>query len=132
MQEVYDFLKDKCQSLYFIASIDGDQARLSRFGTIDIFDGQLTIQTGKGKDCYKQFKENPKVEICGCAGPEWVRVACTLVEVDTVEAKKHMLDAYESLRAIYDENDDITAIFAITEATATFASFTAEPHTVTF
>ena len=130
MQEVYDFLKQA--QTYFLATADGDQPRVRPFGTIDLFEGKLYIQTGKGKDCYKQFKENPKVEICGCAGPEWVRVACTLVEVDTVEAKKHMLDAYESLRAIYDENDDITAIFAITEATATFASFTAEPHTVTF
>ena len=132
MQEVYDFIKNKCQSTYYIASCEGDQARVRPFGTVDIFDGQLTIQTGKVKDCYKQFKEFPKVEICAFNGGEWVRVAGTLVEVDTVEAKKHMLDEYESLRAIYDENDDNTAIFAITNATATFSSFTAEPHTVTF
>ena len=132
MQEVYDFIKNKCQSTYYIASCEGDQARVRPFGTVDIFDGQLTIQTGKVKDCYKQFKEFPKVEICAFNGGEWVRVAGTLVEVDTVEAKKHMLDEYENLRAIYDENDDNTAIFAITNATATFSSFTAEPHTVTF
>ena len=48
MQEVYEFLK-KCVT-YYLATVDGDQARVRPFGTIDLFDGRLTIQTGKVKD----------------------------------------------------------------------------------
>ena len=42
MQEVYEFLK-KCGT-YYLATVEGDQARVRPFGTIDLFDGRLTIQ----------------------------------------------------------------------------------------
>ena len=130
MQSVYDFLKEA--KTYYLATVDGDQARVRPFGTVDIFEGKLYIQTGKSKDVYKQIVAAPKVEISAMVGAEWLRITGTLVPDDRVEAKKHMLDKYENLRAIYDENDDNTAIFALTDATATFSSFTGEPHTVTF
>ena len=48
MQRVYDFLKE-CGT-YYLATVDGDQARVRPFGTIDLFEGRLYIQTGKKKD----------------------------------------------------------------------------------
>lgn len=62
MQEVYDFLK-KCQT-YYLATLDGDQPRVRPFGTSNIFEGKLYIQTGKAKDVSKQMTVNPKIEIC--------------------------------------------------------------------
>ena len=53
IQEVYDFLKT-CRT-YYLATVDGDQARVRPFGTVDIFDGRLTIQTGRSKDVAKQM-----------------------------------------------------------------------------
>ena len=58
MQEVCEFIKE-CGT-YYLATIDGDQARVRPFGTIHIFDGKLYIQTGKVKPVYKQLIENPK------------------------------------------------------------------------
>ena len=52
MQEVFDFIK-KCGT-YYLATIDGDQARVRPFGTVNLFDGKLYIQTGLKKDCAKQ------------------------------------------------------------------------------
>ena len=130
MQEVYDFLK-KCGT-YYIATVDGDQARVRPFGTADIFEDKLYIQTGKGKDCYNQMIANPKVEICCFAEGTWLRIAGTLVPDERVEAKKHMLDTHPSLRRMYDENDDKTAIFYFKDATATFSSFTAPPKVIKF
>ncbi|MDO4399706.1 MAG: pyridoxamine 5'-phosphate oxidase family protein [Coriobacteriia bacterium] len=131
MQEVYDFLK-KAQT-YFLATAEGDQPRVRAFGTIDLFEDKLYIQTGKGKDVYKQLVANPKFELCAAAGLDWVRVSGTLVPDDRVEPKKHMLDNYPELRAMYDENDDNTIVLYMKDATATFASLTgAAPHTVTF
>ena len=131
MQEVYDFLKNA--GTYFLATEDGDQARVRPFGTIDLFEGKLYIQTGKSKDVYKQIVANPKIELSACSGLDWVRVTATLVPDDRVEPKKHMLDNYPNLRAMYDENDDETIVLYLKDATATFASLTGSPaRTVEF
>ena len=132
MEEVYKFLKETAPT-YYLATVDGDQPRVRPFGTVDLFEGKLYIQTGKSKDVYKQIEANPKVEICACAGLEWLRLAGELVPDDRIEAKKHMLDAYPQLRRMYDENDDNTIVLYFKDATATFASLTGEPpRTVEF
>ena len=130
MQEVYEFIK-KCGT-YYLATAEGDQPRVRPFGTIDIFEGKLYIQTGKSKDVFKQLEANPKAELSCFDNGKWLRLAGTLVPDDNVEAKKHMLDAYPNLRAMYNENDDNTAVLYFQDATATFSTFTAAPETITF
>ena len=125
MQEVYDFLKQA--QTYFLATADGDQPRVRPFGTIDLFEGKLYIQTGKSKDVYKQLVANPKFELTATQGIKWVRVTGTLVPDDRVEPKKHMLDNYPELRAMYDENDDNTIVLYLKDAKATFASLAGKP-----
>ena len=49
---------------------------------------------------------------------------------DSVEAVSHMLESYPDLKAMYAPGDGNAAVFRITEATATFASFTAPPKTI--
>ena len=130
MQEVYEFLK-KCGT-YYIATVDGDQPRVRPFGTIDLFEDKLYIQTGKPKDCTKQILKNPKVEICGMAGGEWIRVACTLVPDERIEPQVHMLDNYPSLKSRYAPGDGVNIVFYMKDATATISSFTAEPKVIKF
>ena len=125
METVYNFLKEA--NTYYLATIEGDQPRVRPFGTIDLFEDKLYIQTGKEKDVYKQIEANPKVEICACAGMNWLRIEATLVPDDRVEAKKHMLDAYPHLRTMYDENDDNTIVLYLKDAKATFASLAGKP-----
>jgi uncharacterized pyridoxamine 5'-phosphate oxidase family protein len=69
MQEVYEFLKN-CGT-YFLATVEGDQPRVRPFGTIDIFEGKLYIQTGKVKNVSKQLQANPKAELCAYADGKW-------------------------------------------------------------
>ena len=130
MQEVYEFLK-KCGT-YYLGTVDGDQPRVRPFGTIDLFDGRLTIQTGKIKDVSRQMIRNPKIEICAFDGERWLRIAATAVEESRIEAQEHMLAAYPSLQGMYQAGDGNTQIFALTQVTATFSSFTEAPRTVTF
>lgn len=130
MQEVLEFLKT-CGT-YYLATVDGDQPRVRPFGTINIFEDKLYIQTGKSKDVSKQIQKNPKVELCGFAQGKWVRVAGELVRDDRIEAKKSMLDAYPSLQNMYSAEDDNTEVLYFKNATATFSSFTEAPKTVTF
>lgn len=130
MKEVYEFIK-KCGT-YYLATIEGDQARVRPFGTIDIFEDKLYIQTGKIKEVSKQIQKNPKVELCAFDGEAWLRVAGTLVRDDRIEPKTHMLDEYPELKSMYSPEDDNTEVLYFKDAEATFSSFTAEPRTVRF
>ncbi|MBQ4040115.1 MAG: pyridoxamine 5'-phosphate oxidase family protein [Oscillospiraceae bacterium] len=130
MQEVFDFLKKA--GTYYLATVEGDQPRVRPFGTVNIFESKLYIQTGKVKPCSKQMAANPKVEICAFAGGEWVRIAATAVNDDRVEAKESMLDSYPNLKASYSATDDNTQVLYLKDAVATFSSFTAPSRVVEF
>ena len=130
MQRVCDFLKEA--GVYYLATVEGDQPRVRPFGTAHIFEGKLYIQTGHVKPCAQQLIANPKAELCAFHNGTWLRIACSLIEDDRVEARKSMLDAYPNLRRMYDENDGNTMVLYMQNATATFSSFTAAPEVVTF
>lgn len=130
MKRVEQFLKEA--GTYYLATVDGDQPRVRPFGTVNLFEDKLYIQTGKVKDVSKQLHANPKAEICAFNNGEWLRVAGTLVEDDRREARASMLDAYPNLRSMYSEDDGNTEVFYIKDAVATFSSFTSEPEVVKF
>lgn len=130
MEEVYTFLK-KCET-YFIATMDGDQPRVRPFGTVDIFENKLYIQTGKTKNVFKQIKANPQIEICGMLDGKWIRVEAITVEDDRVEARQHMLDAYPSLQNMYKADDGNTVVLYLKDAIATISSFTDAPKVIQF
>lgn len=130
MKEVYEFLK-KCQT-YYLATVDGDQPRVRPFGTVDMFDDKLYIQTGKVKNVSKQIQANPKIEICAADGNQWIRVEAVAVRDDKLAAKQHMLDAYPALQGMYKAEDENTEVLYLKNATATFYSFTAEPRVIKF
>jgi uncharacterized pyridoxamine 5'-phosphate oxidase family protein len=132
MQTVYDFLK-KAQ-VYYLATVEGDQPRVRPFGTIDLFEGKLYIQTGKNKDVSKQIKANPKVEISAFDGASgtWLRVQAKAIEDNRREPKVHMLEAFPSLKDRYSPDDGNTQVLYLKDAVATFASFTGAPKTVKF
>ena len=130
MERVCKFLKDA--GVYYLATVEGDQPRVRPFGTANIFEGKLYIQTGKVKPCSKQLLANPKAEISAFHNGTWIRVAGELIEDDRLEPKKAMLDAYPGLRGMYDEHDGNTQVFYFKNAVATFSSFGGAPETVEF
>ena len=127
MKEVYEFLKE-CQT-YYLATVEGNEPKVRPFGTINIFEDKLYIQTGKSKNVSKQIQNNNNVEICGFNNGMWIRVSGKLIRDDRVEAKKAMLDAYPNLRGMYNENDENTEVlyFDNNSLKATLYSFTNEP-----
>ena len=130
MERVCEFLKKA--GVYYLATVEGDQPRVRPFGTAHIFEGKLYIQTGKVKPVSKQLAVNPKAEICAFKNGEWLRIAGELVEDDRVEAKKSMLDVYENLRSMYDENDDNTQVLYFKSGVATFSAFGKADEVVEF
>ena len=130
MKETYDFLK-QCNT-YYLATTDGDQPRVRPFGTVNIFENKLYIQTGKVKNVYKQIKANPKIEISGTINDKWIRVEATAIEDDRIEARQSMLDAYPALQRIYKAEDGNTVVFYLSDVTATIFSFSAAPEIFKF
>ena len=130
MNEVYEFLKEA--QTYYLATVEGDQPRVRPFGTVDIFEDKLYIQTGKVKAVSKQIAANPKVELCAFKDGKWLRVSGELVRDERVEAKAHMLDNYPSLKGMYSAEDDNTEVLYFKNATASFCSFTEPPRVVNF
>lgn len=130
MEEVYAFLK-QCGT-YYLATVEGDQPRVRLFGTVDLFEGKLYIQTGKVKSVARQMKENSKVELCAFSQGKWLRVAAEAVLDPRVEAQAHMLEAYPSLRGMYQPGDGNTEVYYLKNATAQFCSFTEPVRTVCF
>ena len=130
MDEVLDFLR-KCW-VYYLATVEWDQPRVRPFGTINVFENKLYIQTWKSKNVSKQIQANPKVEISGTFEWRWIRISWELVRDDRIEAKKAMLDNYPELRGMYDENDDNTEVLCFKNAVATIYSFTEAPKIFNF
>ena len=130
MNEIYEFLK-ACGT-YYLATVEGDQPRVRPFGTIDVFDGKLTIQTGKVKAVSRQMHANPNIEICAFADGKWIRVEATVKEDARIEAQEHMLNAYPELKGMYRAGDGNTEIFALVSGKATISSFGGAPKTILF
>ena len=130
MKEVYEFLKE-CE-VYYLATIDGDKPKVRPFGTIEIFENRLYIQTGKKKDVYKQIEINRNVELCAFKDGKWIRVEGKLIPDNRMEAKKDMLDKNPDLRRMYSEFDDNTIVLYFESGTATIYSFVSEPKVIKF
>ena len=130
MNEVYEFLK-KCGT-YYLATVEGDQPRVRPFGTIDLYEDRLYIQTGKSKDVANQLKQNPKIEISAMLEGRWIRLEAEAILDDNIEAQIHMLDNYPNLKAMYTPGDGNTEVYYLRNASAAICSFTDEPEVYQF
>ena len=130
MKEVYEFLKNS--QVYYLATMEGDQPRVRPFGTVDLFEDKIYIQTGLKKDVAKQMLANPKIEISAMYEDKWIRIAAEAVLDDRTLAQEHLLAAYPDLQAMYKPGDGNTAVFYLKNAVAYICSFTEETKTISF
>lgn len=131
IERTNEFLKNA--KTYYLASVDENgKPHVRPFGTSEIFEGKLYIQTGRSKEVAKQIAKNPNVEISAMVGGEWIRLSGELVDDNRREAKEHMLEAYPSLKGMYSADDDNTEVLYFKNAKAVFCSFTKEPEVVEF
>lgn len=130
MKRVYDFLKEA--KVYYLATMDGDQARVRPFGTVDLFEGKLYIMTKNRKKVSDQMKANPKVEITAMRGEDWIRITCKAHLETRREAVVSMVESHPHLAQFYRADDPDTEVFYLADATAIIFSTTPEPQTITF
>jgi uncharacterized pyridoxamine 5'-phosphate oxidase family protein len=130
VQEVIDFLKKA--GTYYLATVDGNKPHVRPFGTANVFEGKLYIQTGKSKPCSQQMTANPNIEICAMVENSWLRIEAKAITDDRIEPKRSMLDAYPNLKGMYSAEDSNTHVLYLEDAVATFASFGSEPRVIKF
>lgn len=131
MNEVLEFLTTN--PTFYIATVEGDQARVRPFGAVTEYEGKLYFCTNNTKPVYKQFVTNPKVEICTVSAKgEWIRLSGKAVVDSSREAKSAMLEAVPSLKKMYNLEDGIFEVFYLKDAEAIINSFGAEPKTYKF
>ncbi len=131
IREVEAFLK--AQKTYYIATADGDRPHVRPFGTANIYEGKLYIQTGLKKDVAKHILANPNIEIVSYDNKgTWLRIAATAVHDEDIAAQTRMLEAYPDLKSMYTPGDGNTAVFRLEDATATFYGFSGEHRSITF
>lgn len=131
MQKVQDFLKN-C-GYYFLATDDAGQPQVRPFGTAQIINGKLYIQTGKAKDVFKQMAINPKIAIAAYDGKDkWLRLRATAVDDDNIAAKRAMLDAYPNLKKMYNAEDANTRVLYLKDVNGAFYSFDEPPQEFKF
>lgn len=129
MEEVLEFLKQA--GTWYLATDEDGQPHVRPFGTELIYQGRLYFQTGLKKAVAQQLLKNPKIEITAMNKGEWIRLKAEAVFDDNIDAQKAMLDAFPSLKGMYEPEDGNTAVFYLKNAEAVFCSFTKEPRTVT-
>lgn len=129
MDEVLEFLKTN--PTYYLATVDeAGNPQVRAFGTITKRDDRLYIQTGKVKDVYRQIVAHPAIAICGYDGKgQWLRINATAIPDDSPETNQAILDEYPGLTNMYKADDGNCTAFELTDATATFGSFTEAPRT---
>ena len=122
LERVVNFLDEA--KVYYLATVEGNKPRVRPFGTALNYNNRLYIQTGKIKQVSKQLLINPNAEICAFNNDKWIRISGELVNDDSRDAKKAMLDKMPELRQMYSEDDDNTQVLYFKNAKVTISSFT--------
>ena len=122
MEEVLKFLKEA--GVYYLATVEDNKPKVRPFGTVDLFENHLYIQTGMKKDVFKQIMKNNNVEICAFKDGKWIRLSGELIVDDRLEAKRHMLNNYPELKNMYSEEDPNTKVLYFKKGHAVIYSFT--------
>ena len=117
--------------VFYIATEEGDQARVRPFGSVTEFEGEAYICCGNFKEVYKQIVANPKVELCGMYdATSWLRVAATLKEDGRIEVQEAILADPTGPKGLYTAGDGRLAVFKLTDVKAVKYGFFAPPEEI--
>lgn len=119
--EIYNFLKEA--KVFYLATIDNNEARVRPFGAVNLFKDRIYLQTGMIKNVYKQIILNPKVELCAFNKGVTLRLRGELIIDKSVEAQEDLLNNNEELKSMYSVNDGNNVVMYFKDATASFTSF---------
>jgi uncharacterized pyridoxamine 5'-phosphate oxidase family protein len=106
-KKIIDLIKE-FGNVFYLATIDGDKARVRPFAAIMDFDGKLYFTTSNVKDVYRQLVKNPNFEISATSPDrqQWLRLTAKAVFSDSPEAKAQAFKELPFLANIYGSSDN--------------------------
>lgn len=117
--------------VFYVGTIDGDQARVRPFSSVTEFEGNLYICTNNTKEVYKQIMANSKIEICGMEKDgTWIRINGTAVRDDRDIARKAMLEDSTGPSNLYTVGDGIFEVFKVENPKCVKYSMTSNPEVI--
>jgi uncharacterized pyridoxamine 5'-phosphate oxidase family protein len=120
MEEILKFLQDN--QVFYLATVEGDQARVRPMGFVMIYKGKLTFGTNNKKPMFKQMKSSPKIEICSySADGGWLRISGPVAFNPDREAKVKALEVAPNLKGMYSPDDGLFELFHFENALAVFS-----------
>jgi uncharacterized pyridoxamine 5'-phosphate oxidase family protein len=120
--EIIDFIR--AHPLFFLATCDGDQARVRGIMMYSVDElGNIVFSTGKNKPMYEQLRKNPKIECCFYSDNKQIRVQGDLIESDNQALKKEIVEARPFMKPWIDAAGyDVMGVFILTRCKATWWS----------
>ena len=123
MNEVLKFLE--ANRPFYLATVDGAQARVRPMGFIMEFEGRIYFGAGNQKAVYRQMKANAQAEICATASqaPDspWLRLTGKVVFDARPEVWAAALKTMPQLASMYPESGEARmAAFYLQGAEAVF------------
>lgn len=105
MQEIHDFLEEsvKKSGSFSLTTVDGDAPACRPVSFHMLVDGAEYFGVGTFKNVYKQLTQNPKVQIVGCKGANWLRISGTAVFDESPELFAKAIETMPFLADIYNE-----------------------------
>ena len=117
--------------IFYVATIDGNQARVRPFSSVTEFEGNLYLCTNNQKEVYKQIMLNPQIEICGMGkGGTWIRITGTAIRDDRDVVRKAMLEDPTGPSNLYTVGDGIFEVLKIENPVCIKYSMTSEPEEI--
>jgi uncharacterized pyridoxamine 5'-phosphate oxidase family protein len=127
--KVVKFLQDA--KVFYIATIDGQQARVRPFGVALNIGGKLSICTGAWKNVARQIKANPNVEISAMtADGKYIRVSGPLADVSNDANRRKFFDFMPSLAELYKGKESEFQVLSFEKATATIADMSGHSEVI--
>jgi uncharacterized pyridoxamine 5'-phosphate oxidase family protein len=116
MENILAFIKE--QKITYLATIDGDQARVRPMNGLSEIDGKLTWCTNNQKDMFKQVVMNPKVEVCMFSAGKTVRISGRCVPTKDEAIKAKYLELQPSVAKLYGGKEDTLEVLVFETAQA--------------
>jgi uncharacterized pyridoxamine 5'-phosphate oxidase family protein len=110
-KEILAFIKENPAG--FMATIEGNAARVRGMETFRADEKGLIFYTGKIKDVFKQIAKNPEVEVCYFAKGTQVRVRGKIEIVEDMALKKEIVEKRPFLKPMYEKSYDGMAVLRL-------------------
>lgn len=132
IEKVSDFLNEA--GVFFLASIDGDQAKCRPLGFHMLVGDKVYFAVGTFKEVWKQMQENPKIEIVALneSKDKFLRYYGTATADNDHELVEKTFEIMPEIGAIYKENGWEMGVFYLDDATAEFRNMMAVEETLKF